>query len=458
VRRLRWCLLPATQPRDAGEGGQARTDKGQGAGFGDATDEVVGDRLRKCQARLPSSSTLAARTFFVVLVVAVLAAPPARAEVSDQERLRRAVDYLLASQLPSGFFRYDLDFLADRPAEGDNIVRQVGAGYILAEYYLHARERRVLLAVEAVLEASRARSLPIGKSWMQSALERSGLFALPVGRYKLRAGLERMHLLYLPTGNGKVISQDGRYQTALLGATAVGALAELQFYEATADKRFGDLRAAWVRGLMSLWVPGRGFRVAPDLIDQSSFFDGEAWFALAYYLDLFPRDEAVASLVRSLEPYLMARYASEVSTGFYQWGTMAAARRLRTTADPRYVAFIRQQAQAFLDAPRQDEWRGYNSCAEIEGLATAARVLREGKGGDAALLERIRVRVREEMDKNRGLQIPPNATRLAFAEGVYISSPRLRDFAGAFLSGRYQPSTRIDDTLHCVSALIKLAQ
>ena len=84
------------------------------------------------------------------------------------------MDYVLASQLPSGFFRYDLDFLADRSAEGDNIVRQVATGYVLAEYYLHARDRRVRLAVEATLKASGALSLPVGKSWMQSALEHGG--------------------------------------------------------------------------------------------------------------------------------------------------------------------------------------------------------------------------------------------------------------------------------------------
>src|SRR5437660_12062474 len=105
---------------------------------------------------------------------------------------------------------------------------------------------------------------------------------------------------------------------------------------------------------------------------------------------------------------------------------MADARRLKTTADPRYVIFIRAQAQAYLDMRRSDQWRGYNTCAGIEGLATAARVLREGRDGDEALLERIQARGHEVMEKNRGLQIPPNATRMAVADGLYVSSARLR--------------------------------
>jgi hypothetical protein len=135
---------------------------------------------------------------------------------------------------------------------------------------------------------------------------------------------------------------------------------------------------------------------------------------------------------------------------------MAAARRFTATADARYVSFIQSQAQTFLGAPRRDPWRGDNSCADMEGLATAARVLRAQKDPDRALLERLQARLDEEMENNRGLQIPPNATRMTFADGVYVSSFRLREFSGAFLAGRFRPHTRIDDTLHCVSALIKL--
>jgi hypothetical protein len=383
---------------------------------------------------------------------------PALAQVSDQERLRRAVNYLLASQLPSGFFRYDFDFLADRPVEADNIVRQVGAGYILAEYYLHARDRRVRLAVEATLKTSGERSLTIGKSSLQSVLEHAGLLSLPIGRYKLRAGLERTGLLYREKGDGKVISQDGRYGTAYTGATAVALLAELQYYQATADNRFRDLRSAWVKGLMSLWIPGRGFRITPDSIDDSPFVDGEAWLALAYHAELFPGDQGVSSLLKSLDTYLMKRYASEVSTGFYQWGTMAAARRFAVTSDPRYLSFIRGQAQTFLGAPRRNSWRGDNSCAEMEGLATAARVLRAQKDPDGSLRERLQARIDEEMENNRGLQIPADAARMTFSDGVFLSSPKLREYSGAFLAGKFVPHTRIDDTLHCVSALIKLMQ
>lgn len=383
---------------------------------------------------------------------------PAAAQPTDQDRSRQAVDYLLAAQLPSGLFVYDFDFVADRSVEPDNIVRQAGVAYILAEYYRYAPDPRVRRAIEATLKRLGELSLPIGKSRLQSALEQTGLLSVPIGRYKLRAALDRFGLLYRPSGDGKVISLDGRYVFALTGAVAVALLAELQYYQATADNRFGPLRSAWLEGLLSLRIPRGGFRISPGFIDDTPFFDGEGWLALAYYHRVFPRDKRILSALETLETYLMTRYASEVTTGFYQWGAMAAALRLEQTSNPRFLSFIRAQAQTLLEAPRRDEWRGDSSCAHMEGLAVAARVLRAHQDGDPSLLGKVVARLTEEMKKNRELQIPPNEGRVAFGQGVQLISPKLRDFPGAFLVGRFRPYTRIDETAHCLSAMTKLAQ
>jgi hypothetical protein len=369
--------------------------------------------------------------------------------------MRRAVNYLLAAQLPSGLFVYDFDFVADRAVESDNIVRQAGIAYFLAEYYRDVPDPRVRRAIEATLSRLGELSLPISKSRWQSALEQTGLLSVPIGRYKLRAALERFGLLYRPSGNGKVIALDGRYVYALTGAVAVALLAEMQYAQATGDNRFGSLRSAWLEGLLSLRIPHRGFKISPGIIDDTPYFDGEGWLALAYYHGVFPRDKRVTSVLEDLEGYLMTRYAKDVTTGFYQWGTMAAALRLEQTSDPKFLSFIRSQAQTWLERPRRDEWRGDSTCAHMEGLAVAARVLRAHPD---ALLEKVVARLNEEMEKNRALQIPSNGGRIVFGEGVQLISPKLRDFAGAFLVGKFQAYTRVDETGHCVSAMIKLAQ
>jgi len=408
----------------------------------------------RAPARAGARLLLAAITVTLVLGGITLAA----AQPTDQERLQQAVDYLLAAQLPSGLFVYDFDFVADRSVEPDNIVRQAGVAYFLAEYYRHAPDSRVRHAIEATLGRLGELSLPIGKSRWQSALEQTGLLSVPIGRYKLRAALERFGLLYRPSGDGKVISLDGKYALALTGAVAVALLAEMQYYQATIDNRFGSLRSAWLEGLLSLRIPRRGFRISPGFIDDTPFFDGEGWLALAYYHGVFPLDKKITSVLEDLEAYLMTRYANDVTTGFYQWGTMAAALRLEQTSDSRFLSFIRAQARTLLDAPRRDEWRGDSSCAHMEGLAVAARVLRAHPDVDRLLLEKVVARLNEEMEKNRALQIPPNGGRMVFGDGVQLISPRLRDFAGAFLVGRFRAYTRVDETAHCVSAMTKLAQ
>jgi len=401
-----------------------------------------------------------ARPFFAAVTVALVLGgiTPVAAQPTDQDRLRQAVEYLLAAQLPSGLFVYDFDFVADRSVEPDNIVRQAGVAYILAEYYRYAPDPHVRRAIEATLTRLGALSLPFGKSRLQSAFEQAGLLSVPIGRYKLKASLERFGLLYRPSGNGKVISLDGKYVGALTGAVAVALLAEMQYHQATADNRFGSLRSAWLEGLLSLRIPRRGFRISPGFIDETPFFDGEGWLALAYYNRLFPRDKSIVSTLDNLEAYLMTRYANDVTSGFYQWGTMAAALRLEQTSNPRFLSFIRAQAQALLEAPRRDEWRGDSSCAHMEGLAVAARVLRAHPDVDPPLLEKVLTRLNEEMEKNRQLQIPPNGGRIAFGKGVQLISPKLRDFSGAFLVGRFRAYTRVDETAHCVSAMTKLVQ
>jgi len=71
----------------------------------------------------------------VALACAALAAPaPARAD--DAERVRRAVDYTVASQRPTGLFRYDFDVPSAEPTGEDNLVRQAGTLFVLGEALL----------------------------------------------------------------------------------------------------------------------------------------------------------------------------------------------------------------------------------------------------------------------------------------------------------------------------------
>ena len=374
-------------------------------------------------------------------------------EANDDGRLKRAVESLQRVQDSSGLLVYDFDFATGAPSGQNDPVRQAGVIAFLAEYLVASADASVKPTLVRALERFDALSLPIGKSRLQSVVEASGLLFVPRGRHKLAAVLDRLGLLYQPVGDGAVLGLERDYAQMSAGATALALLAELQYADASGDGRFAAARERWRRGLAALYVAGLGFRVMPTKIHVSPFADGEGWLALAYYERRRPGDPTVRSILTSVEDSLIRQYGATFSIAFYQWGTMAAAVRWDTTRDPRFAAFIEQQtlsAMKWLSEPR-----AHNTCATVEGLATAARVLRAaGRPND--LLNAIDQHITTEMRKNYEFQIPPNSGRVDVGNGTSVASQRLEEFAGAFFHERHRPYTRIDFTGHCLSAMVKL--
>ena len=217
-------------------------------------------------------------------------------------------------------------------------------------------------------------------------------------------------------------------------------------------------RRAWLAGLLVLYDGAGGFRTLPDSIDENDLSNGEIWLALAYYTRLFPEDRATAAIVVRVDNYLMRNFAARPNAVFYSWAMKAAAERYATSSDTKFVTFITQQTRTFLDSARTPSDPTENSCAEVEGLAAAYRVLSSVVPPERDLTRRLRQRIDSEMTKNRLLQISPGQTRIELGNGAYLSSPAVADYAGAFLAGRHHPYVRIDYTAHCICALMELDQ
>jgi hypothetical protein len=383
--------------------------------------------------------------------LALLVAVPSAAD--DAERSRRAAEHLLAMQLPNGLFRYDFDFLDGAPSGKDNVVRQAGALFALGEYLIETGDPRVAAALRAGLARLDALSLPLGKGELQSTLEALGLYATQ--SWNLQLALDRWGLLYRPEGEARVVAEpDGGYPTALSGGTALALLSELELRAATGDERFARARRAWLQGLLTLAVPGRGLRERPGALSESPYVNGEAWLALAAYCEAFPDDETAAAALRDLEEYLLDRYGEQPDRLFYHWGAMAAAARHRATGDPRFETFAARQSAWFLDQLASEEQDGGNTCATVEGLASALAVL--GTAPEhAELAGRLREQVAAELAHDRTLQIREGQERLEVGGGAVLFAPRLADYGGAFLLGSFDPYTRIDLTQHCLSGLLK---
>jgi len=374
--------------------------------------------------------------------------------------MRLTVDSWISSQAPDGSLPYGYDFLADKPTgpEGDPwayIVRQAGSFFMLAEYFRYTGDSRLQEPLRRAIVALDRHSLPIGKRWMQRWLEEMRILSLPFARWKLLRTLDQLGLLYQDTGTGKVVSPDARYSSALAGAVAVSLLAEMSYARASGDERFATLRSAWLAGLLSLRIPGGGFRDTPTSIDDSDYANGEGWFALAVYCDLHREDAHTAEILAELDAAMLRRYADKPSRAFFHWGAMAAEQRHATTGDARFLQFIQRQAAVYFDRlqPRVDPVS--NSCTDMEGLAAMLAAMTRS-GADAALADRIRARLGSEAEKLPRLQVQPGQQGLTFAGEARLTAPRMATFGGAFLVGRDTPTTQVDAAAHCLSALVRI--
>ena len=360
-------------------------------------------------ARPRPSRRAAARSLAVALCLFLA---PASAPAEEPSALTRAVDALLAVQKDEGLFAYDFDFVRGKSSKRNSIVRQAGTVYALAEYYGYSRDERL--------------------------------------REPLRRALKALGRVSVEFGGGAGVSKDGSVAGIRVGAIALTLLAEAYYFRASGDGRFEPVRRAWIRGMLALQRPGAGFKRAPGAEVESPYYNGEVWLALALLARTF-EDREIDRALAEVEPYLMATYGREPHIGFFHWGLMAASMRWRATGDSRYADFLRDQVRHYLQVLRPKLNPNANTCYALEGMFPALEPI----GTDEALQAALRSRVQREFQKILGFQIRPAQDRLDLGDGTVLISPRLQDYVGAFVAGRKRPSTRIDFTQHCISALIK---
>lgn len=298
-------------------------------------------------------------------------------------------------------------------------------------------------------------ALAVGWQIIYAALARDDASSFNADR-TIRASIDPESIgVALPIDRrGKLLGYKDGYTTTWAGSTALALVAELEYVRATGDNRFAQLRTSWLKGLRVLQVPGRGFREYPGSLEEAAYANGEAWLALATYAVLFPADEYVRAMLSQHDDYVLAKYSAEPDLQFFSWGAMAAAQRFAATSDPRFRDFIAAQASHFVDHNFSGTEALENTCAFVEGLASAAAVLAKYDKYQALLLKLMK-RIDREMTKNQALQIPIGIVTLEF-HGATFYSMRLPEYAGAYLSGAGNPYARIDITAHCLSALLEI--
>ena len=75
---------------------------------------------------------------------------------------------------------------------------------------------------------------------------------------------------------------------------------------------------------------------------------------------------------------------------------------------------------------------------------------------DTARAREIGAWLTREVAKLPRLQIQRGQQTLALGGDALLRAPRMREYAGEFLLGLYEPQTRIDAAGHCLSALVTI--
>jgi len=394
-----------------------------------------------------------------ICAMAAVGQPPAATAADIPAIMRLTVDGWVASSQAADFIPYGFSFLADKALEPDlvspsNLIRQASSSAALANYFAYTGDAKVVDRLRRTLSAFGRLSLPIGKRKLQQFVEATHVLSVPAGRWRLKSALGRFGLLYQPAGNGKVVSPDGSYDKALAGTVALALLTEVVYSHASGDQSFAELRAAWREGLLGLRIPGGGFRQDPTSIDDSDYYNGEAWLALAVYADVNQDDLRSTEALADLDDSLLRRYSEKPSVNFLGWGAMAAAQRYKTTKDAKFLAYLRQLADSFVARYQRGFAADANNCAAMEGIGAIAATLQQAGEINTDRARALRAWLSNEVNKLDKLQIQPGQQGLALGGDAYLRAPRMAGYSGAFLAGIYDPLTRVDASGHCLSAMV----
>jgi hypothetical protein len=267
-----------------------------------------------------------------------------------------------------------------------------------------------------------------------------------------------MGLLYQTSGDGKVVSPNGKYDGALSGNDAHALLTEVIYAGASADETFADDRRSWLKGLLSLRIPGGGFRQLPVGIDDSDYDNGEGWLALAVYVDKHRDDLETAAALEDLDRAMLTRYSEEPSLSFFGWGSMASAQRFTTTKDPKFLAYLRRQGDVFNERFRRKMRPEDNNCGTLEGASAMLAVLVASGESDSDRVRNLRSWISEEIAKLPRLQIQPRQKDMALMGQAHLTAPAMASFAGGFLWSVREPTTRVDAAGHCLSAMVNISR
>jgi hypothetical protein len=261
---------------------------------------------------------------------------------------------------------------------------------------------------------------------------------------RVKIVLNNLHRKLKLAPNGKYyISYD--LPKSRLGAEAMGLAAVLYFEKAAHKDNYKDLREKLKEGLLACFADKKGFLFNPLSDYTWPYFDGESWYALAIYADMFPEDKSVADIIGKIDDTLMNVYQNRIDAGFTHWGMQAAAQRYLTTHDKKFLDFM---WNIFLLYEQQEPYINAAGCAYLEALGDMAKAF--NAAGENNKYNRIVDRFNLEKNTPFILQV----TTKHLANGKKVAKTREK-FIGLFLPDVNESQTTVDVMGHCAVAVLK---
>ncbi len=332
------------------------------------------------------------------------------------EIISLSIDWFKNVQLEDGSFLYQTNAESNLASDSQNFVRQAGSFYALSEVYKRDLDNFYDLdsTIRSFADFFRSNSV-------------SGKYA----------------------GYSFYCVKDEN-EECRLGATALflSGLINYSSRNTTFYSEFEKYIEGYKNFLLAMRIKDAGFMTSfangkVNNEEESAFFNGEAFLALALYYK-FNNDEKVLNEIVSLWPYFRDLYGKNFDGNFYLWG-MLALKELYYVVDMNEIfdftaLYSRSRVKKFNRLKGSEN----SYCPFLEGISAANFILKDDKSEFA-------LNFRNEFDfwlqKTSIFQIVSD-------EFYEFKIKNLRNSKGGFVSGISDPTLRIDNTQHCLNAYL----
>lgn len=345
-----------------------------------------------------------------------------------RDRIKAGSMWLREAQEDTGHFKYEYLPFSDEYTKDDNIVRQAGALYALAEIL---------------------RRDPTGSYVDEESIVKGITFF-------------REHTI-TDTYNGSTfqcVTDHKNGTTCALGTTSLVLVALLDYLEVRPEHTasYAHLAKSYAAYVMAMKKPNAGFqdqhrtRQSIQNSEESSYANGEAILALARYY-AWQKDTDVKGVIDDAYTYLSK---SAYDVPLYLWIMSALDEMYTLWPKDEYVTYAKNYTTWRLSTVRFFKESDQNYCAYTEGLASALGIL---KGNASSAEESV---LRDELGfwntKSSFLQLLPGDEYRVLIDnnGLHFGNLSAPEQAlGGFLTSEHELTQRIDYTQHCLGTYVR---